>query len=116
MISWDFKIDNKLAATLTIYTDDTTINIPEPYVAKNTCKGSAKSEQNDCDKFNGIETIDWYKVKEFVEKNNIPLNDIESGVLESYITNGTLTEKQKRVLPHVLKRVQERGFKPSYPF
>lgn len=111
MITVDFKIDNKVVATFTMNPDDI-VNATKSNVEKNTYKAPTESGQENSE----IETIDWHKVKEFIEKNNIPLNDIESGVLESYITNGTLSEKQKRVLPHVLKRAQTRGFKPSYPF
>lgn len=111
MISFDFKVDNKIVATFTINPDET-VNIAEHNVVKNTYKTPTESEHNNIE----IETIDWHKVKKFVEENDIELNEVESGVLESYLTKGTVSSSQARVLGYVLKKVQARGFKSSYPF
>ncbi|MBD5400437.1 hypothetical protein HDR61_01650 [bacterium] len=117
IVPGNFKVNNEVVITITVKPDETTVQIAAPDVAKNTYKAPAESEQNDSDKFNSIETIDWQKVQEFVEENNIELNDIESGVLGSYIKYGRISSaKQATVLGFVLKKVQARGFKPSYPF
>lgn len=112
----DFKFNNKAAVTVTVNADNITVHIEEPDVVNNTCKTPTETEQNNTGTANEISQIDWKKVKEFVEENDIELNDVESGVLDSYITKGTVSPKQERVLPHVLRKVQEHGFKPSYLF
>lgn len=103
MISIDFKIDNKVVATFTVNTDETTVQ-------------ATGKEQPNTDTATAIPPIDWQKVKEFVEENNIPLTEQESGVLDFYIKWGKVSQNQARVLNYVLKKVQERGFKPSYLF
>lgn len=115
MITVDFKIDNKVVATFTMNPAEIA-NIAKHNVVNNTCKTPTETEQNNIGTANEISPIDWKKVKEFVEENDIELNDVESGVLDSYITKGTVSAKQERVLLHVLRKVQERGFKPSYLF
>lgn len=115
MITVDFKVGNKVVASFTMNPAEIA-NIAEHNVENNTYKAPAESEQNNIDKFNSIETIDWQKVKEFVEKNNIPLTEKESGVLDFYIKYGKVSSAQAIVLGYVLKNVQKHGFQISYPF
>ena len=102
IISFDIKVNDKVVATFSMNAGETTVNITEP----------AELVQNNI----GIEQIDWHKVKEFVEENDITLLEQESGVLNFYLATRSLTNKQALVLDYVLKKVKQHGFTPDYLF
>jgi len=106
-ISIDIKVNNKVIGRFIVNPDETMA-----YTANNSLPKTPITEQSNID----ISTIDWHDVQKFVKENDIPLRETESGVLDTCVKWGTLTDSQKRVLPYVLKKAKEHGFKPSYPF
>ena len=107
-ISMVFKFNNKVIHTETL---DASQILKELNKQQYT-----KTEQDDIARVKAISMTDWINIRSFVEENGIALNDIESGVLSSYINKGTVTEKQARVLMFVLSKIQNTDFTPTNPF
>ena len=107
-ISMVFKFNNKVIHTETL---DASQILKELNKQQYT-----KTEQDDIARVKAISMTDWINIRSFVEENGIALNDIESGVLSSYIDKGTATPKQARVLMFVLSKIQNTDFTPTHPF
>ena len=108
MIKIDIKLNNKVIQTVDL---DAEIILKELNKQQYT-----KTEQDDIARVKAISMTDWINIRSFVEENGIALNDIESGVLSSYIKKGTATERQARVLMFVLSKIQNTDFTPTHPF
>lgn len=108
MIKIDIKLNNKVIQTVDL---DADILLKELNKQQYT-----KTEQDDIARVKAISMTDWINIRSFVEENGIALNDIESGVLSSYIKKGTVTERQARVLMFVLSKIQNTDFTPTHPF
>lgn len=108
MIKIDIKLNNKVIQTVDL---DADILLKELNKQQYT-----KTEQDDIARVKAISMTDWINIRSFVEENGIALNDIESGVLSSYIKKGTVTERQARVLMFVLSKIQNTDFTPAHPF
>lgn len=107
-VSIEIKLNNKVIKTVDL---DAEIILKELNKQQYT-----KTEQDDIVRVKAISMTDWINIRSFVEENGIALNDIESGVLSSYINKGTVTEKQARVLMFVLSKIQNTDFTPTHPF
>ena len=107
-VSIEIKLNNKVIQTVDL---DADILLKELNKQQYT-----KTEQDDIARVKAISMTDWINIRSFVEENGIALNDIESGVLSSYINKGTVTEKQARVLMFVLSKIQNTDFTPTHPF
>lgn len=107
-ISMVFKFNNKVIHTETL---DASQILKELNKQQYT-----KTEQDDIARVKAISMTDWINIRSFVEENGIALNDIESGVLSSYIDKGTATPKQARVLMFVLSKVENYNYTPTHPF
>ena len=106
------KLDIKLNETVI-----KTVDLDAEIILKELNKQQyTKTEQDDIARVKAISMTDWINIRSFVEENGIALNDIESGVLSSYIKKGTVTEKQARVLMFVLSKIQNTDFTPTHPF
>lgn len=106
------KLDIKLNETVI-----KTVDLDAEIILKELNKQQyTKTEQDDIARVKAISMTDWINIRSFVEENGIALNDIESGVLSSYINKGTVTEKQARVLMFVLSKIQNTDFTPTHPF
>ena len=108
MIKIDIKLNNKVIQTVDL---DADILLKELNKQQYT-----KTEQDDIARVKAISMTDWINIRSFVEENGIALNDIESGVLSSYIKKGTVTERQARVLMFVLSKVENYNYTPTNPF
>ena len=107
-ISIEVKLNNTVIKVVNLDADVLLKEIDKPLYTK--------SKQSDIDRVKAISMTDWINIRSFVEENGIALNDIESGVLSSYIDKGTATEKQARVLMFVLSKIQNTDFTPTHPF
>ena len=108
MIKIDIKLNNKVIQT---------VDLDASQILKELNKQQyTKTEQDDIARVKAISMTDWINIRSFVEENGIALNDIESGVLSSYIKKGTVTEKQARVLMFVLSKVENYNYTPTHPF
>ena len=107
-LSIDIKFNNTVIKTVDL---DADILLKELNKQQYT-----KTEQDDIARVKAISMTDWINIRSFVEENGIALNDIESGVLSSYINKGTVTERQARVLMFVLSKIQNTDFTPTHPF
>lgn len=107
-LSIDIKFNNTVIKTVDL---DADILLKELNKQQYT-----KTEQDDIARVKAISMTDWINIRSFVEENGIALNDIESGVLSSYIDKGTATEKQARVLMFVLSKVENYNYTPTNPF
>ena len=107
-VSIEIKLNNKVIKT---------VDLDASQILKELNKQQyTKTEQDDIARVKAISMTDWINIRSFVEENGIALNDIESGVLSSYINKGTATEKQARVLMFVLSKIQNTDFTPTHPF
>jgi hypothetical protein len=107
-VSIEIKLNNKVIKT---------VDLDASQILKELNKQQyTKTEQDDIARVKAISMTDWINIRSFVEENGIALNDIESGVLSSYINKGTVTEKQARVLMFVLSKIQNTDFTPTHPF
>ena len=95
----DFKFNNKAAVTVTVNADNITVHIEEPDVVNNTCKTPTETEQNNTGTANEISQIDWKKVKEFVEENELTVELPE-------IKNKTIFVSENQIKDYLL----------NYPF
>ena len=107
-VSIEIKLNNKVIQTVDL---DADILLKELNKQQYT-----KTEQDDIARVKAISMTDWINIRSFVEENGIALNDIESGVLSSYIKKGTATERQARVLMFVLSKVENYNYTPTNPF
>ena len=107
-VSIEIKLNNKVIKT---------VDLDASQILKELNKQQyTKTEQDDIARVKAISMTDWINIRSFVEENGIALNDIESGVLSSYIKKGTATEKQARVLMFVLSKVENYNYTPTHPF
>lgn len=107
-VSIEIKLNNKVIKT---------VDLDASQILKELNKQQyTKTEQDDIARVKAISMTDWINIRSFVEENGIALNDIESGVLSSYIKKGTATERQARVLMFVLSKIQNTDFTPTHPF
>lgn len=107
-VSIEIKLNNKVIKT---------VDLDASQILKELNKQQyTKTEQDDIARVKAISMTDWINIRSFVEENGIALNDIESGVLSSYIKKGTVTERQARVLMFVLSKIQNTDFTPTHPF
>lgn len=107
-VSIEIKLNNKVIKT---------VDLDASQILKELNKQQyTKTEQDDIARVKAISMTDWINIRSFVEENGIALNDIESGVLSSYINKGTVTEKQARVLMFVLSKVENYNYTPTNPF
>ena len=117
----DFKVNNTVIKTVDLDADILLKELNKQQYTQLTQKGTdkplyTKTEQDDIARVKAISMTDWINIRSFVEENGIALNDIESGVLSSYINKGTVTEKQARVLMFVLSKVENYNYTPTNPF
>lgn len=107
-VSIEIKLNNKVIKT---------VDLDASQILKELNKQQyTKTEQDDIARVKAISMTDWINIRSFVEENGIALNDIESGVLSSYIDKGTATPKQARVLMFVLSKVENYNYTPTHPF
>ena len=117
----DFKVNNTVIKTVDLDADILLKELNKQQYTQLTQKGTdkplyTKTEQDDIARVKAISMTDWINIRSFVEENGIALNDIESGVLSSYIDKGTATPKQARVLMFVLSKVENYNYTPTHPF
>ena len=107
-VSIEIKLNNKVIKT---------VDLDASQILKELNKQQyTKTEQDDIARVKAISMTDWINIRSFVEENGIALNDIESGVLSSYINKGYASLKQAYLLLKLYSAAEKRGFVPELPF